>query len=284
MKILVLGSTGALGTAMEQVCTGKNIEYKGLSHQDFEITNKNQLETIINNYNPSVVLNAVAIIGVNPCESDPQKAFEVHSIAVSNLAKICLEKDITLIQPSTHAVFDGNKESFYTEEDIPNPLGVYGISKLAAEFFTLNKTTKHYVVRFPTMFGSRRNKSLGFVDKMIGFINQGKEIRVAEDKIDSPTYTLDAAHQLVSILENKEPFGIYHIANFGSVNYYDFISKLAEKIGYDKKVIRAKERDFQTLAHNPLKTSMKSVKLPPMRSWQDALEEYIKPKLKTNQD
>lgn len=276
MKILLLGSTGAFGTALERVCEEKNIEYVGLSHKDFEITKKDDLFNAITKNNPDVVVNSVAIIGLNPCEQNPQRAFDINAIEVSNLAKICKERDIVLVQPSTHAVFDGTKEDCYTEEDIPNPSGVYAISKLAGEFFASNTNEKSYITRFPTMFGPRKNKSLGFVDKMVEFMNAGKEIRVVDDKIDSPTYTVDAARQLISILENKMPFGVYHVANAGKVSYYDFISELAEKIGYNKEIIRAKNTDFPSDVRNPLKTAMKSIKLNPMRGWREALDDYIK--------
>jgi dTDP-4-dehydrorhamnose reductase len=273
MKIMVLGSTGALGTALEIACKNKGFEYAGVSHKDFEITNKSQLENLIEKNHPHAVINSVAFIGINPCE--PQKTFDINSISASNLAKICERMNIIFVQPSSHAVFDGRKNDYYTEKDTPNPTNTYGISKLAAELFTVNISSKHYVVRFPTLFGPRRNSSLGFSDKAIAKLRNGDELKIADDKIDSPTYTLDIAHRLTEMLKEGLPYGIYHLTNSGKVSYYEFVSEIAKFMGVSNKIIRAKDSDFPTLAPKPLKTAMSSVKLNLMRGWKDALKDYI---------
>ncbi len=279
MKILLLGSTGMLGTAVETVCQKRNIKCIGLAHADLEITNKKEIEEAIKKYNPSVVINAVAIVGIDPCEINPQKAFDVNTIAVANLAKICAKENIILVQPSTHTVFDGTKDGYYTEEDRPNPLNIYGVSKFAAEYLAKNLCEKYYIVRFSTMFGRRRNSEeglgLGFVGKVLKWIKEGRVLRIADDKIDSPAYTIDVANTIIDMLKEKKPFGIYHIANAGKVSYYDFISKLVEILGSNTKIIRAKDRDFACLGQKSLKTGMRSIKLKALRSWQDALYEYI---------
>jgi dTDP-4-dehydrorhamnose reductase len=275
MFILILGSTGALGTALKFICEKKKIDYLGLSHEDIEITDKNKLEELIEKYKPSIIINCVALIGINLCEEQPEKSFLVNSIAVSHLAKLCEKNEITLIQPSSHAVFDGNKSGFYTEKDIPNPTNVYGISKFAGELFALNLCPKHYIFRFPTMFGPRNNTSPGFVDKIVLRLEQGQDARIADDKIDSPTYTLDVAEKIIEIIKANLPYGVYHIANQGSVSYYDFIFALAKLIGKENLIKRAKESDFPSLAPKPLKTSLASIKLSPMRCWEEALKEYV---------
>ncbi len=106
-------------------------------------------------------------------------------------------------------------------------------------------------------------------------IKKGEELRVADDKIDSPTYTLDAAETIVSLLEKEKPFGVYHITNSGITSYYDLIAKLIEILGADANLVRAKDKDFPALGYKPLRTALKSVKLEPLRSWQDALYAYV---------
>jgi dTDP-4-dehydrorhamnose reductase len=275
MKILTLGSTGAVGTALDIVCKKRGIECVGKGHGDFEITDRAQLERVIGEVNPNAVVNCVAMVGVNPCEKEPQRAFDINGIAAANLARICEESGIIFVQPSSHAVFDGTKDDFYTEEDKVNPAGVYAVSKVAAEFFAKNLSTRHYITRFPTLFGPRRNSSKGFVDKMMDRLREGKEIKVADDKIDSPTFTIDAADAVLSMVEEEKPFGFYHIANTGKVSYFDFISRLAEKMGLEATIIHAKDGDFPAMAPKPLKTSLRSIKLDPLRTWQQALEEYV---------
>ena len=123
----------------------------------------------------------------------------MHVTAPLKMIKSCSENNAIFVQASSHAVFDGTKESPYTEEDRPNPLNVYGISKYASEILTTNICQKLYIIRFPTLYGNRRNKSKGFVDKMIEKIMSGKEFRVADDKIDSVSYVKDVSNSLLNI-------------------------------------------------------------------------------------
>jgi dTDP-4-dehydrorhamnose reductase len=246
-----------------------------LSHKDVEITNEKEISRQIDEHNPDIVINSVAIIGINLCEKEPQKTFDINAIAVSNLAKICDKKKIILVQPSTHAVFDGKKDEPYTEDDIPNPINIYGVSKYCAECFTKNICKKHYIIRFPTLFGPRRNTSLGFADKMISRIINREEIKAPYDKIDSLSYTMDLANLLIKLLEEKKSFGIYHFTNQGSMSFYDFVIKLKSLMKMDAKVMKVKEASFDSIGKTSLKTAIKSVKSNPIRKSEDALAEYI---------
>ncbi len=275
-KLLIFGSTGLLGTALEKVCQEKKISSVALSHEDFEVTDKSKLEEKVLQYKPDVVVNATAMIGISACEKDPETTFDINAFSALNLARICKKGDIVLVQPSSHAVFDGKDMKPYIETDRTNPINVYGISKLASEFFVRNTLVPHYIVRFPTLFGQRRNSALGFVDKMIERMKQGKELRIADDRIDSPTYSIHASEKIISLIQDNHSFGTYHIANKGSPSYYEFIFKLADKIGFTGKIHRAKDKDFPAPAPNPLKVNLTSNKIPDMLDWRDALNEYVK--------
>jgi len=280
MKILLIGSSGQMGTAIEKVCKRKGIECIGLTHQDLEITAFDAVKEAVEKNKPDAVINMAALLAINEGELEPQRAFNVNATAVSNLAKVCEKNGITLVQPGTHAIFDGTKEGPYTEDDPPDPTSIYSVSKYVGECFARNICTRYYIPRFPTLFGPRRSGNKGFVDKMSDRIKKGEELRVADDKIDSPTYTLDAAETVVSILEKEKPFGVYHIANSGIASYYDLIAKLIEILEADANLVRAKDKDFPALGYKPLRTAIKSVKLEPLRSWQDALYEYVTEELK----
>ena len=280
MKILLLGASGQMGTAIEKVCNRKGIDCVALTHKDIEITNFDAVKEAIEKNKPDTVINMAALLSINECELEQQRAFDVNAIAVSNLAKICEKNGITLVQPGTHAIFDGKKESPYTENDLPDPTSIYSVSKYAGECFARNICTRHYIPRFPTLFGPRRSGSKGFVEKMSERIKKGEEVRVADDKIDSPTYSMDAAETVISFLEREKPYGVYHVANSGIVSYYDFIAKLMEILKADVNLVRAKDKDFPGLSYKPPKGALKSVKLEPLRSWQDALYEYVNKELK----
>lgn len=280
MRVLLIGASGLMGIAIEKVCNRKGIDCVGLTHEDLEITNFAAVEKAIEKNKADAVINVAVFLAINECELDPHRAFDINAIAVSNLAKICEKKRIILVQPSTHVVFDGTKVGPYTEDDTPNPSGIYSASKYAAECLTRHTCTRHYITRFPTLFGPRRLGTKGFVDKMLERIAKREEVRVADDKIDSPTYSTDAAEALISLITTEKPFGTYHVANSGVVNYYDFIAKLIEMLKIDATLTRAKDKDFPALAYKPLNTALRSIKLEPLRSWQDALSNYIAEDLK----
>ncbi|MCK5609355.1 NAD(P)-dependent oxidoreductase [Candidatus Pacearchaeota archaeon] len=275
MKILLFGNSGAIGTAMETVCADKKIDYVGLGHADVEVTNPDEVSSAIERHSPTVVINSVAVIGGNPCEEDPVATFNINAIAASYMAKACEKNGIAFVQPSSHAVFDGYKDHYYTEYDIPVPIGMYAASKYMSEVFAKNLCSRHYIIRFPTMFGPRRNLKPGFMDKVIDKMQKGESLKIADDKTDSPTYTLDVAAALADMLQKGTPYGVYHLANSGITTYYELVKKTMELLGLDVKLEAAKDSDFPALAHKPLKTAMKSAKLPPLRPWQDALADYV---------
>ena len=280
MKILLFGSSGMVGTAIEKLCARKGISCAALNHEDLEITDLDAVKAAIEKNKPDVVINASAIVGINKCELEPQRVFEVNTIAVSNLAKICEKHGITLIQPSSHAVFDGKKEGYYTEDDLPNPTSIYSTSKYISEYFAKNLCTRHYVCRLGALLGTRRTANKGFVGTLIERIKKGEEIKAADDRIESPTYSMDTAEVLISLLQEEKPFGIYHVANSGMPSYYDMAAKFIEILKVNVNLVRTKDKDFKTLVYNPLRTPLSSVKLEPLRSWQDALTEYIATEVK----
>ncbi len=275
MKILILGSSGMLGTAIENICKENGIKYISLTHSDIEATNSIELENAIKKHNPTVIINCIAIVGINPCEEDKIQAYKVNTLIPYELAKIADTNDITLVHISTHAVFDGNNDDFYTEDDIAEPLNIYGATKLEADILVQKRCKKHYIVRVPTMFGERRNNSIGFVDKMLLWMQERSNIRVADDKIDTPTYSKDVAKEIMYILQNNKKYGLYHIANSGKVSYFDFVAKIKDIKNLQCDLIRAKDSDFKALAPKPLKTALLSKKLEPLRHWEDALKEYL---------
>ncbi len=274
-KILILGSKGLLGTAIEKVCEERTEEYLGLSHKDLDISDKSQLEKKIDEYSPRIIINSAAMMGISPCEENPQKAFEINTVSALNLTKICQKRSIALVQISSNSIFDGKKGELYFEDDVPNPQNIYGLSKYAGEICVQNNLSSHYIIRLSKLFGSRRNKTPGFVDKMIDLMKEGRELKIAEDRIDTFTYSMHAARKILSLLESHVPFGIYHVANKGSTSYYDFVCRFAEKIRYTGKITRAKDRDFPASAPNPLRVELGSEKISNMPSWEEALEEYV---------
>ncbi len=274
-KILVLGATGLLGTSLEKVFTrDKNYRYVGCSHQDIDITDKKKLQKLLKKHRPNFVINTVALIGINFCEDNPQKIMNVNAFSVFNLAKICRSLDITLVQISTHAVFDGTSRKPYEEKEKTNPLNIYGYSKLVGEYFVKMNLKNYYILRMPTMYGPRRNKSLGFVDKMVNNMKQGKNLKIAGDRIDSPSYSLTLSRKIKKLI-GKKKYGIHHISDKGVVSYYEFIKELSKIIGFKGKVQKVKDKEFPSAAPNPLRVAISS-KNGTGVYWKNALREYVK--------
>ena len=276
MKILILGSSGILGTSMEDVCKEKEINYSAVSHNDIEITNFKASDIL--KYGCGVVLNGVGMMGVNFCEEDPFKAFAINSASISKLAKICQENNLLLIQPSTHAVFGGTKATLCDEESIPNPTSIYGISRYASEFIVKSTCDQHYILRFPPLFGRRRNNGTGFIDKLPQLLKDGKDLKVSADNQDSFTYSKDLSKKIIMLLHEREPCGVYHIANDGFPTYYEFACRMRDLYGLRNKIEKVSDMGFKSKASKPLNAKMSSIKIPLLRSWDEALEEFTQEK------
>ena len=275
MKILLIGASGCFGTEFKNFYLKKKNKLVFYPSTKLNIIEFENLEKKIKLIKPKVVINSSAIVGINQCESNYSNAFSVNTIGTLNLAKICARLNITLVQTSTHAVFDGKKTKSYNETDIPKPNNVYSGTKYLAEVFVSSICKKYFIIRFPTLYGQRNNSLKGFVDKVIDSLKFNKTLKIANDKIDSPTYAKDAAIALYNILHQKKKFGIYHLANEGKVSYLEFVQEIKKKLKSNSKIISVKDNSFPSLGFKPLKTSLKSKKIK-LRNWKIALNEYLK--------
>ena len=275
MKILIIGLSGCFGTEFKNLCPKNSIKLVGFRSSKLNILNYKLLEKTIKKEKPRVVINSSAIVGINQCEEEYSNAFSVNTIGALNLAKICEKMGIILVQTSTHAVFDGKRKKSYCEEDLARPNNVYSGSKYLSELFVSSICKKYYVIRFPTLFGKRKNNQKGFVDKVYNALKQNKTLKIATDKIDSPTYAKDAAKALIDIIKKRKKYGTYHLANQGKISFYIFVKELKKILKSKNIIIKAKDKDFISVGFKPLNTSIVSNKLKKMRNWRAALKEYV---------
>ncbi len=234
MKILLIGASGCFGTEFRNIVKSSNIKLKYYSSKKLDILNFDFLEKKIKKLKPNILINSSALVGINQCEVNYENAFSINSVGALNLAKICSKLNIILVQTSTHAVFDGNQSRSYNENDKPKPNNVYSGTKFLSEIFVSSICKKYYILRFPTLYGQRQNKLLGFVDKVIIALKKNQTLKIASDKIDSPTYARDAAKALIDIIKKKKSFGIYHLSNNGKISYLKFVNEL-------KKLLKSKK-------------------------------------------
>lgn len=275
LRVLVLGGSGMVGSAFDAVCSRRGIPCFCPAHRVADITSPAQVTGAFDAYCPTVVVNCVAIPSIEPCERDPGAAVALHCTAVERLARECERRDMILVQPSTHAVFDGLKDAPYTEDDPVKATGVYGATKILSERLAAAYCTRHYIPRFPTLFGPRRNGSQGFADKALAWLREGRPLRIAADRMDSPTYSLDAAAAVMEMIAERAPWGVYHVANEGWISYYGFVMKLTLFVASDSEIVPCQEREFGSAYYKPLRTGLRSSKRRPLRSLEDALQEYV---------
>jgi dTDP-4-dehydrorhamnose reductase len=235
---------------------------------------------ILKELKPDVIINTAAYVRVDDAEVEVEKAFQVNAIGALNVAKVCNEIDAVNIYISTDYVFEGAKGVPYEEEDIPNPINVYGMSKYAGEVFTRNYSKKFYIIRVASLYGKAgaRGKGGNFVDSMIQRAKNGEEIKVVDDMFMSPTCTKDVSRMLKRI---KPEFGVYHIVNEGYCNWYDFTKEIFNILGGNAQIqiTPIKSSELKRLARRPTFSALKNTKLEKlglrMRDWKDALKDYL---------
>ena len=233
MKVAVIGATGQLGSDLVKVFE----DVIPLTHRDIEVTDLSSCE-ILKELKPDVVINTAAYHKTDECEENPEKSFLVNSVGARNIALICKEIGAIDVYISTDYVFDGSKGEPYTEEDVPDPINVYGVSKYAGEILTRNICDRYYIVRVASLFGiaGASGKGGNFVETMIKKGKSGDELYVVDDITMSPTYTKDAAVAIEKILSYKLPYGIYHVTNEGCCTWYEFAKAIFEITGIDAKL------------------------------------------------
>jgi dTDP-4-dehydrorhamnose reductase len=278
MKIVIIGSTGQLGTDLLKAFA-QNHEVKGLTHTDIEVADYESC-LILNKHKPDVIVNTAAFHNTDQCEKEAQKTFCVNSLGARNTSLISKQLNATIVYISSDYVFAGQKKEPYTENDTPFPVNTYGISKLAAEHFT-RLNPKHYTVRIASVFGiaGASGKGGNFVETMIKKAKNNEPISVVDDMWMSPTYTKDTAYTLKTIIESKLPFGVYHATNKGYCSWYEFAEEIFKITGLTPDIKPIKTDPNYGPATRPAFSALKSIKLPKydieLRTWQEALRAYL---------
>ena len=272
-KLLLLGSTGKMGLAVKEVfahgyaLTGKN-------SRDFNALEFEQVRKLIKDAGPDIVINTVAFLGIDPCEKEPEKAVKLNALYPKFLAQLSVELGFLLVHFSTDAVFNDQKGNFYTEDDVPRPLNIYGFTKYGGDCFIQAIAGRYYIFRIPLLFGETA-KNTQFVEKMFQRAEAGEKIlRISDDIFSSPTYSKDAAREIRRIIEANFPFGVYHIANDGKASLYELMKAIIEDIGFNVKVEKASYKDFPFVGIKNTNTPLKSVKIDTLRHWREAVREY----------
>jgi dTDP-4-dehydrorhamnose reductase len=301
MKIAVLGSSGMLGTALMQCfatyeVAGFDRSAKDLDRQ-LDITDREQVFSVLSAMKPDLVLNAAAYTAVDDAEKNPDVAMKVNRDGVQYLADFCTSTGARLVHFSTDYVFDGEKPyenllAGYRENDMPgNPANVYGTSKLSGERALTNfekspsgnfaMKGNFYLVRTSWLFGPNGKN---FVDTMLllgqkyhlADPSNRTPLRVVNDQIGKPTSTFDLARATLQLIQEKRPFGIYHLVNEGVVSWYEFAREIFEEVKMNVEILPVSSGEFPRPAVRPAFSALENTLFPKLRSHGEALREYLK--------
>jgi len=270
MKILIFGAKGMLGTDLMKVFS--DFAPIGLDIDNIDITQEDQVKKVLTEIKPQIVINAAAYTKVDDCEKNQELAFRVNGEAIGFIAKACHEVGATLIHFSTDYVFDGKKKEGYNEDDQPNPISIYGKSKLLGEELLQKNCQKFYLIRTSWLYGKN---GPNFVETMIKLSNEQKILKVVNDQFGKPTFSLDLAYAVKNIIETKTKFGIYHLVNENSCSWYDFAKKIFEIKKIEVKVKPVLTSEFPRPARRPHYSILINNKLPRLRAWEEAIKNYL---------
>jgi len=285
MKIMILGANGQLGGDLVQLIKERHPEHLAIpiTHKDVEATDTAQVKKALDTYSPDIVINTTAYHKVDEVESYPEKAFAVNAIAPLRMAQLCQQMNIAMLFISTDYVFGGNltRSNPYDENDPPAPLNVYGASKLAGEYLMRTTLEKHFVVRTSGLYGLRGASGKGgnFVELMLRLAAEGKDIRVVNDQRLTPTYTMELARALISLVESQR-YGLYHLTCSGDCTWYEFAAKIFELSSLQPNLSSTTSQEFKTLAVRPAysvlaKNSIRNNLGIELKPWQEALLDYL---------
>ena len=287
MKVFVTGVGGQLGhDVMNELAKrgyeGIGSDVQGNCDYPLDITDASAVESILAEVNPDVVIHCAAWTAVDLAEDEDkqEKVRAINAGGTQHIADVCKELDCKMVYISTDYVFDGQGDTPW-EPDCKDyaPLNVYGQTKLEGELAVSNTLEKFFIVRIAWVFGLNGNN---FIKTMLNVGKKYETLRVVNDQVGTPTYTLDLSRLLVDMIET-EKYGYYHATNEGGfISWYEFACEIFRQAGYTNTVIPVTTAEYGlSKATRPFNSRLDKQKLveagfQPLPTWQDALARYLK--------
>lgn len=272
-RLLITGSNGLVGQKLADLL-GRLESYELLltsrqertvfdedefPYRQMDITSKQAVRTIVDEFEPHIIINAAAMTNVDACETERAQAWQSNAAGVENLVHAAKLVGAHVIQISTDYVFDG-KQGPYDEYERPNPINYYGKTKLAAENIVRTSGISFAIVRTLLLYGTAYKTKPNFPLHVLAVLEKGQQFKAADDQYGNPTLADDVAFAILKIIE-KGKTGIYHIAGPDFVSRFEFAKKIAASFGYDKKLILpVKTSALKQAALRPLKSGFITLK------------------------
>ena len=276
MKILITGAQGQLGTELRHLLDARGITYRATDAKDLDITDEAAVNQYFADYQPDVVYHCAAYTAVDKAEDEAKALNQLVNVdGTRNLAKAAAKVDATLVYISTDYVFDGDSKEIYTVDDQPAPRNEYGRAKYEGEQQVQKYLKKYYIIRTSWVFGEYGHN---FVYTMLNLAKTHKELTVVDDQYGRPSWTKTLAEFMTFAVDQHLVYGIYHLSNDNSCNWYEFASAiLADK---DVTVKPVSSAEYPQKAWRPRhsildlsKTKATGFEIP---TWQDALKDFLK--------
>jgi dTDP-4-dehydrorhamnose reductase len=283
-RILVIGAKGMLGRDLVQVLRSSfsfdphsNWEVLGWDIDEMDIREEKKTVTMIENLKPKIVINVAAFTDVDGCESEKEKAFVINAEGMKHVALGALRCRAKVLYLSTDYVFDGGKGKPYVEDDPPNPLNVYGQSKLQGERYVQELVEDGLIIRTQWLYGKYGKN---FVASILLKARENKTLSIVNDQIGSPTYTVDLS-KAISALIQRDARGVFHVTNSGICTWFKFGQTILEMFGMEGvKVMPIASTELNLPAARPLYSVLHCQKLKQgigitMRPWSEALKDFL---------
>jgi dTDP-4-dehydrorhamnose reductase len=280
MKILITGINGQVGHALMQELTEH--ELIGLTRQDCDLTNLDQIRQVIDNHQPDLIINPAAYTKVDQAEDEPELAFQINRDAPRVMAEKAREYHIPLIHFSTDYVFNGEKQGAYVEDDPTHPLGVYGQSKCAGEEAIQEVGGQIYIFRTSWVYS---NIGHNFYLTVKRLSQERDELNIVADQAGVPTSNHFIAEQIKTIIPqlHETNTGTYHLVSDGSCSWYEFAREIVSKTNPQfslEKIHAIKSSEFPTKTKRPKNSILNNAKIKQIfnlecNHWKETLEKVI---------
>ncbi|HYA18998.1 MAG TPA: dTDP-4-dehydrorhamnose reductase [Bryobacteraceae bacterium] len=280
-RIVVFGASGQLGVELCAELRQRGYEVRGFERAALSITNGEQVERALAEFEPFAVFNCAAYNQVDVAEREPAAALDANALGVRNIAVACRQSDARLIHFSTDYVFDGELDRPYKETDPTHPLGAYAVSKLAGELYAQAYLARPIIIRTSGVFGPGGLKTArgNFPELMLRLAREGKPLRIVSDHVASPTFAPALASRSIDVLE-RDLDGIFHIGGGEPISWFDYARLIFEKAGVTADLNPTNEREYRTAARRPRYSALDNARLrecgiAPMPPLAQAVEEYL---------
>lgn len=276
MKVLITGAAGMLGQQVTAEFTRRGAQKYPLKRKDLDITRYHEVKEILGAIRPRLVVNCAAYTDVDRAETDRDAAFTVNGLGPRLLASACRQCGADLVHISTDYIFNGQSSRPYLVSDPPDPINVYGASKLMGEQGVRESGCSYYIIRTSWLFGPGGKN---FASTILKLAKEKDTLKVVNDQQGSPTYIPDLARAIADLAATGL-YGTYHITNSGVTTWYNFAQKIIETAGLKTKIGPCSSNDFPRPAPRPANSALdpfplKQVlgQIPP--AWEETVKQYL---------